>query len=588
MNIKYFRQFVKMLKHAVISPTVQQMRLGDIEMNGLQHTRSAEKPAPIDCKLKSWSAWSPCSSCTEWLFRFQHLERPSQFGGEQCVHSQWDKRECKEEGDCQPQDHCGETFACGPNGRCIGQQLRCSGESECLSGEDEIDCNEINKRETKCIDMLAIPGAEKSTQGFNVLSGTSVNPVLDHNYYGGVCEYTYNGEWRKLAYDPFCEHLGYEDDEKYYRKPYNFLSYQLMAQATTEQSSDYYEDAASFLNAIKSESSFNFGVTVGVYNVEVGLEAGFDHSLIRNISQYSSKEVGFVRLLSKVQTAQFKMRSKDLMLDEEMLWALTDLPVQYDFAAYSHFFNVYGTHYITEGTMGGVLDYVAVVNKNAMTRKELYGESFGYCIGASLGLSVDEQIDVDLKLKAKHCDKDARIREPSESSSDVILDTFGFVKGGHTGPSTGNLHIRDEKSYKIWGRSLKYNPALIDFEVLPIYELVRFSTAVEQLRAKIPHLKRALEEYMQIFNTCRCAACLNNGEPVLSRTSCSCSCKSGYSGGACEETQRTGPTHGSWSCWSGWSPCTSGKKTRKRECNNPAPKDDGLPCIGNSDQTKNC
>lgn len=57
------------------------------------------------------------------------------------------------------------------------------------------------------------------------------------------------------------------------------------------------------------------------------------------------------------------------MLDEEMLWALTDLPDQYDFAAYSHFFNVYGTHYITEGTMGGVLDYVAVVNKNEMIKQ---------------------------------------------------------------------------------------------------------------------------------------------------------------------------------------------------------------------------
>ncbi|XP_056597020.1 complement component C8 alpha chain [Triplophysa dalaica] len=555
-----------------------------------RQTRSAEKPAPINCKLKSWSAWSTCSSCTERQTRFQHLERPSQFRGDECVHSQWDQKECKEEGECQPQDHCGGTFACGPNGRCIAQPLRCNGEIECLSQEDETGCNEINERETKCTDMMGIPGAEKGSQGYNVLSGTSMNPVLDHNYYGGVCEYIYNGEWRKLAYDPFCEHLGYEGDEKYYRKPFNFLSYQLMTQATTEQSTDYYEDAATLLKAIKSESSFNLGMTFGIYNVEAGLEGGVEHSLIHNISQYNSKEVGFVRLLSKVQTAQFKMRSNDLMLDEEMLWALTDLPEQYDFAAYSYFFNVYGTHYITEGTMGGVLDYIVVVNKNAMTRNELFGESFGYCLGASLGLSVpvETNVELNLKLKGKQCHKDAEIKEPNESSSDIIEDTFGSVKGGYTGPSTGQLHIRDEKSYKIWGRSLKYNPALIDFEVLPIYELVRFSTAAEQLHAKIPHLKRALEDYMQIFNTCRCASCLNNGEPMLSRTSCSCLCKSGYSGDACEETKRTGPTHGSWSCWSGWSPCTSGKKTRKRECNNPAPKDNGSPCLGNSDQTKNC
>lgn len=52
--------------------------------------------------------------------------------------------------------------------------------------------------------------------------------VLDPRYFGGVCEYIYNGEWRKLTYDPFCEHLSYDDADKYYRKPYNFLSYHIM------------------------------------------------------------------------------------------------------------------------------------------------------------------------------------------------------------------------------------------------------------------------------------------------------------------------------------------------------------------------
>lgn len=35
----------------------------------------------------------------------------------------------------------------------------------------------------------------------------------------------YNGEWRELRYDPACERLYYGDDEKYFRKPYNFLKY---------------------------------------------------------------------------------------------------------------------------------------------------------------------------------------------------------------------------------------------------------------------------------------------------------------------------------------------------------------------------
>lgn len=35
----------------------------------------------------------------------------------------------------------------------------------------------------------------------------------------------YNGEWRELRYDPACERLYYGEDEKYFRKPYNFLKY---------------------------------------------------------------------------------------------------------------------------------------------------------------------------------------------------------------------------------------------------------------------------------------------------------------------------------------------------------------------------
>ncbi|XP_055059541.2 complement component C8 alpha chain [Misgurnus anguillicaudatus] len=557
--------------------------------NSSRHMRSVGRPAPIDCKLKSWSAWSPCNSCTERMFRFQYLERPSQFGGQQCVHSQWDKRKCPEEGDCQPQDHCGEMFACGPSGRCIGQQLRCNGETECLSEEDESDCTVINTRETKCkeTDMMLIPGAEKGTQGYNALSDTFMNPVLDPKYYGGICEYIYNGEWRKLTYDPFCEHLGYDDDEKYYRKPYNFLSYQFMAQASTEESTDYYEDAVSFLKAIRTESSSNVGVSVGIYHVEAGVNMGHEQTFLKNISQYNNKEVGFIRLLSRVQTAQFKMRSKDLMLDEEMLWALTELPDEYHFSAYSQFFNEYGTHYVTEGTMGGVLDYVVIVNKDTMRERELTGKEFGICIGGSLGLSVTEEISAKLTVKGRHCKKDGEVNEFNRKSDKVIEDVISFVKGGHTGPSSANLVIRDGKSYKNWGKSLKYNPALIDFEILPIYELVRFSTAAEQLRPKMPHLKMAWEEYMQIFNTCHCAPCMYNGVPVLTRADCSCLCKSGYSGDACEVTQREGPTDGSWSCWSSWSSCTSGKKTRKRECNNPAPNG-GLPCQGNKVQIKSC
>lgn len=75
---------------------------------------------------------------------------------------------------------------------------------------------------------------------------------------------------------------------------------------------------------------------------------------------------------------------------------------------------------------------------------------------------------------------------------------------------------------------------------MPIYELVRFSTAADHVGARLPNLRRAWDEYIQQFDPCRCAPCRYNGLPVLTGTSCKCLCKSGYQGEACEETLRRG------------------------------------------------
>ncbi|KAF4088788.1 hypothetical protein AMELA_G00058730 [Ameiurus melas] len=556
-----------------------------------RRTRGAESPIPIECKLKSWTPWTPCNACTEKSVHFQYVEKHSQFGGTSCVHSQWDEKLCPTQGVCEPKDECGDLYACPETGRCISQNLRCNGDLDCGFGSDEDGCEDTEVPETKCEGMLSIPGAEKATQGYNALSDVFVNPVLDPKYFGGICEYIYNGEWREMTYDSFCEHLHYSDDEKYFRKPYNFLSYRLLAHSISQGSTEQYSDAASILNARKTETSSNFGVTFGIMYVEAGVSGSRAEEQLTNITQYDSKDVQFVRLLSRVETAQFKMRSRDLMLHEDMLQSLMELPEQYDFGAYSRFIRDYGTHYVTQGTLGGILDYIVVIDKEVMERQQLDSRDVSTCLGLSLGISAPFSAEVSGKLKVNHksCEATGELNRGSQTNNDLIKDTIGFVKGGITGPSAAQLVIHDAETYRSWGRSLKHNPAVIKFEALPIYELVRFSTAAAQARTRIPLLKQAWEEYFQQFNPCHCAPCRNNGVPVLSRTSCSCLCKAGQDGLACEKIGRKpGPIHGAWSCWSSWSSCVSATKTRRRECNNPAPKDNGFPCRGNSVQTKRC
>ncbi|KAK5859578.1 hypothetical protein PBY51_021128 [Eleginops maclovinus] len=559
---------------------------------GTRRARAANKPNPINCQLGRWSSWTPCNSCTDKKVRFRQLEKPSQFSGTECFETLWEKLACPTvTTQCMVTDYCGESFTCKETGRCISQSLRCNGESDCEDFSDEDDCEEISRRDDKCSTLLPIPGAERGTQGYNSLTGDYVDHVLDPKYFGGKCEYVYNGEWRKFLYDAFCENLHYNEDEKNYRKPYNYHTYHFVAQATSEGSQEYYEDMTSLLEARKTMSSSNAGVSVGVYYVEVGVTASFESEFLKNITQHKSQDLGFIRLYSKVQTAHFKMRSNQLMLHEDFYISLMELPEQYDFGMYSRFFSTFGTHYVTEGTMGGTLEYIVVVNKTSMAQSNINAEQSGRCFGGSIGISypINGYTSVNLKVGGKSCKKKGKLSAEQDSDSAMIEDIVTLVKGGNTFSSGGILAIRNPDTYRKWGASLKYNPTLIEHETMPIYELVRLSTAADQAGARLANLERGLDEYLQQFDSCRCAPCRHNGIPVLTSTSCSCICKSGYRGEACEETlRRDTRTNGSWSCWGAWSTCASGKKTRTRSCDNPAPDGGGSTCRGSSSQTRHC
>lgn len=68
-------------------------------------------------------------------------------------------------------------------------------------------------------------------------------------------------------------------------------------------------------------------------------------------------------------------------------------------------------------------------------------------------------------------------------------------------------------------------------QVFSIIDLVRgIPCAVTKRR----HLKKALLQYADEFDTCKCAPCPNNARPVLSGTECKCVCQTGTYGTNCE------------------------------------------------------
>ncbi|CAL1580020.1 unnamed protein product [Knipowitschia caucasica] len=557
-----------------------------------RRARDASIPVSVNCKLGSWSSWSPCNSCTDKSFRARRLEKPSQFGGGRCFETLWEKQRCPDaDAPCMVTDYCGDTFTCISSGRCLDNSLRCNDARDCYDDSDEDNCVETHPRQDYCSTLLSIPGARDGIQGYNSLTGEFVDPVLDPHYFGESCEYVYNGEWNKFTYDAFCEKLGYNTAEKNFRKPFNYHTYQFMAEATSDGTYEYYNDLASLLNARKTYNSANFGVSVGVMYVEVGVKASVEAEFLTNVTKDKSQDLGYVRLFSKVQTAHFKMRSRDLMLQEDMLLALMALPEVYDYGMYSQFIQTFGTHFVTEGVMGGTLENIVVINKANTEKSILNSHLIGGCIGGSIGIAapIKGAGELGLTLDGKECAKKGGGSRDRRGHKVDIKDSFSLVKGGITVSAAGVMVIKDPETYRKWGASLRYHPDLIDFEVMPIFELVRRSSSVGHVGRRLDHLQTGFDEYLQEFNPCRCKPCLHRGVPVLSGTSCSCICKEGYEGEACEKTSREDRrTDGVWSCWGPWSACASSRKTRSRTCTNPPPTQGGLSCLGSSSQSRFC
>uniref|UniRef100_A0AAX7U5X9 Complement component C7 n=1 Tax=Astatotilapia calliptera TaxID=8154 RepID=A0AAX7U5X9_ASTCA len=262
-------------------------------------------------------------------------------------------------------------------------------------------------------------------------------------------------------------------------------------------------------------------------------------------------------LKNDIEVAQFQTNAPRYIPISEAFWkALVKLPSVYDYSAYRKILERFGTHYLSAGSLGGSFKHFT-----------------------SISFSAIHYLFKPLKIGTRR----------SNNLKKVDVEGGGVSHIAALNMMNLDNPERNWEMYSNWAESVRSFPKVIKQKLRPLSELVK---EVQCPGLKKLYLRRAIDQYLAESAPCHCRPCRNNGMVVMDGDECKCICKPNTSGPACEQGTEAegqqGVIHGSWTCWSAWSSCSGGRRSRSRSCSNPYPQNGGQHCIGEPAETSDC
>uniref|UniRef100_H3C1J3 Complement component C7 n=1 Tax=Tetraodon nigroviridis TaxID=99883 RepID=H3C1J3_TETNG len=519
----------------------------------------------INCQWGPYGDWSECDGCTKSQTRSRVVAVYAQFGGNSCPGGRTETRPCETTRGCPLEDGCGGRFRCR-SGKCISQSLVCNGDQDCEG--DGLDEHCPSDRFIICTQSTLPPNVELLGLGFDVVSEQTRASVINTKSFGGQCRTIYSGVHQTI-----------------YRLPVSTLQYSFMVKVQNDFSDEMFSSKWHYAKSIVQRERAS-GTTTGYRNYD--FRETEDRTRVR--SSYRKPQMQKLLVLkNEIEVAQFQSNSPQYIPLSEELWkALVKLPSVYDYAAYRKVLERFGTHYLSEGSLGGTFKVVAKIDEETQRYMRTESSEYNECEETKYWI-------LFFSFTRKTCRSgSSNSRFSTGTRSGNHLSRVDVVGGGvqHSAAlSTMSLDDPNKnwEMYSNWADSVRSFPQVTKQKLRPLSELVK---EVQCAGVKKMYLRRAIEQYLSESDPCHCQPCRNNGLVFTDGNTCKCVCKPGTSGLACEQGTeiegQQGVIQGSWACWSTWSSCNGARRSRSRSCSNPAPQNGGQYCSGESTETSDC
>ncbi|XP_043925721.1 complement component C7 [Protopterus annectens] len=509
---------------------------------------------PVHCQWNAFGPWSECDGCTKTQIRRRSVSVYGQFGGHACVGTAFETRPCIPTRGCPVEDGCGDRFRCF-SGQCISKSMVCNGDQDC--DEDGADEDKCEDRKTPCDTSKMPPNVELTGAGFDTVYGEFKRSVIHTASFGGQCRKVFSS-----------------DLKNYYRLGESLISYTFQVKIQNDFNYEFYNSSWSYSRHFENVVTSNYG------------ERG--HA-VNTINRSSSKSYHYMVIQNEVEVAQFINNQPEILTLAEPFWKdLANLPATYEYSAYRKLIEKYGTHYIHSGSLGGQYKVLFYMDTDKVKAEGLSKNDMEKCTSSGFSFFF-------ISKKKVECTKLLEILQSASGQSKRQIRGEPLILGGKAGFAAGLAYLDldnpagNSERYSRWAGSVKDFPNVIKQQLSPLYDLVK---EVPCASVKRHYLKQAIEEYISENDPCRCKPCQNGAKTMVIGTQCFCLCKPYTFGPACQYgtlvEDQPGVIDAGWSCWSGWSTCVNGRRTRSRSCNNPYPSGGGKFCIGESTESQSC